>query len=60
MVGVPDEKWGEAIKAVVELKQGCSVTADELISFSKQRLVSVKAPKSVDLVEVLQRSPVGK
>ncbi|MBI3370939.1 MAG: AMP-binding protein [Betaproteobacteria bacterium] len=60
VVGVPDEKWGEAIKAVVELKQGCSVSADELIAFCKQRLGSVKAPKSVDFVEALPRSPAGK
>lgn len=60
VVGVPDEKWGEAIKAVVELKQGFSVTADELIEFCKQRLGSVKAPKSVDFVDTLPRSPAGK
>ncbi len=60
VVGVPNEKWGEAIKAVVELKHGCSVSADELISFCKQRLGSVKAPKSVDFVESLPKSPVGK
>jgi len=60
VVGVPDEKWGEAIKAVVELKQGHSVSAAELISFCKERLGSVKAPKSVDFVAALPKSPVGK
>jgi len=60
VVGVPDEKWGEAIKAVVELKAGCALTAEELISFCKQRLGSVKVPKSVDFVATLPRSPVGK
>jgi acyl-CoA synthetase (AMP-forming)/AMP-acid ligase II len=59
-VGVPDEKWGEAIKAVVELKQGRSVSADELIAFCRQRLGGVKTPKSVDFIESLPRSPVGK
>ncbi len=60
VVGVPDEKWGEAIKAVVELKAGCALAAEELISFCKQRLGSVKVPKSVDFVATLPRSPVGK
>lgn len=60
VVGVPDEKWGEAIKAVVQLKAGNTIPADELITFCKQRLGSVKAPKSVDFVATLPRSPVGK
>lgn len=60
VVGVPDEKWGEAIKAVVELKQGCAATAEALISFCKERLGSVKTPKSVEFVESLPKSPVGK
>ena len=49
-----------AIKAVVELKRGCSVSADELVAYCKQRLGSVKAPKSVDFVDSLPKSPVGK
>jgi acyl-CoA synthetase (AMP-forming)/AMP-acid ligase II len=60
VIGVPDEKWGEAVKAVVELNPGQSVTADELIALCKARLGSVMAPKSVDFVAVLPRSPVGK
>ena len=60
VVGVPDEKWGEAVKAVVELKPGCSISADDLLSFCKRHLGSVKAPKSVDFVDSLPRSPVGK
>jgi acyl-CoA synthetase (AMP-forming)/AMP-acid ligase II len=60
VVGVPDEKWGEAIKAVVELKQGCSVDAEALIWFCKERLGSVKTPKSVEFVESLPKSSVGK
>lgn len=60
VVGVPDEKWGEAVKAVVELNRAARVTADELIELCKQRLGSVKAPKSVDFVETLPRSTVGK
>ncbi len=60
MVGVPDEKWGEAIKAVVQTRPGATVGEDELIVLCKSRLGSVKAPKSVDFVAQLPRSPVGK
>jgi len=60
VIGVPDEKWGEAVKAVVELNAGQSVSSDELIALCKKRLGSVKAPKTVDFVDALPRSPVGK
>ena len=60
VIGVPDDKWGEAVKAVVELKPGAQVTADEIVALCKARLGSVKAPKSVEFWESLPRSPVGK
>lgn len=60
VIGVPDEDWGEAVKAVVELNAGQTVTAEELIALCKDKLGSVKSPKSVDFVESLPRSPVGK
>jgi acyl-CoA synthetase (AMP-forming)/AMP-acid ligase II len=60
VIGVPDDKWGEAVKAVVELNAGQTATADELIALCKDKLGSVKAPKSVDFVASLPRSPVGK
>jgi acyl-CoA synthetase (AMP-forming)/AMP-acid ligase II len=60
VIGVPDEKWGEAVKAVVELKPGAAATAEELIALAKDRLGGVKAPKSVDFTATLPRSPVGK
>jgi len=60
VIGVPDEKWGEAVKAVVELNKGQSVSEEELIALCKERLGSVKAPKSVDFVEALPRSTIGK
>ena len=60
MIGVPDDKWGEAVKAVVELKPGAKVAADDLIALAKDKLGGVKAPKSVDFVAALPRSPVGK
>jgi acyl-CoA synthetase (AMP-forming)/AMP-acid ligase II len=60
VIGIPDEKWGEAVKAVVELKPGMTVEADALIQLAKEKLGGVKAPKSVDFVDTLPRSPVGK
>ena len=60
VIGVPDEKWGEAVKAVVERVPGRSVGADELIAMCKAELGSVMTPKSVDFIEALPRSAVGK
>jgi acyl-CoA synthetase (AMP-forming)/AMP-acid ligase II len=60
VIGVPDADWGEAVKAVVELKPGSTTEAEELIAFCKDKLGSVKSPKSVDFVKTLPRSPVGK
>ncbi|WP_028218047.1 class I adenylate-forming enzyme family protein [Paraburkholderia oxyphila] len=60
VIGVPDDKWGEAVKAVVELNAGQSVSADELVALCKEKLGSIKAPKSVDFVVALPRSTVGK
>jgi acyl-CoA synthetase (AMP-forming)/AMP-acid ligase II len=60
VIGVPDEKWGEAVKAVIELKPGLSATEAEMIKLCKDRLGSVKAPKSIEFWPSLPRSPVGK
>jgi acyl-CoA synthetase (AMP-forming)/AMP-acid ligase II len=60
VVGVPDEKWGEAVKAVVELKAGAQAEAQELIAMCRERLGGVKTPKTVEFVETLPRSSVGK
>ena len=60
VVGVPDEKWGEAVKAVVQLKPGRSVEPEALIARVRDRLGGVHAPKSVEFWPDLPRSAVGK
>lgn len=60
VIGVPDEKWGEAIKAIVQLKPTASAGAEELIALVRTQLGGVKAPKSVDFVANLPRSSIGK
>ncbi len=60
VIGLPDEKWGERVVAVVELKPGLEVAEPELIAFVKERIGSVKAPKHVELWPELPRSRVGK
>lgn len=58
--GVPDEKWGEAVCAAVQLKPGQNIEASELIAYAKEQLGSVKAPKHLDMYDSLPRSAVGK
>ncbi len=60
VIGVPDEKWGEAVKAVVELKPDGQASADEIIALCKDKLSTYKAPKTVDFWDELPRSGVGK
>jgi acyl-CoA synthetase (AMP-forming)/AMP-acid ligase II len=60
VIGVPDEDWGEAVKAVVQLSPGKTVSDKEVMTLCKERLGSVKAPKSVDFVDELPRNPRGK
>jgi acyl-CoA synthetase (AMP-forming)/AMP-acid ligase II len=60
VIGVPDEQWGEVVKAVVSLHPGASATEAELIGYCRDRLAHFKCPKSVDVVEALPRNPTGK
>ncbi|MGA2826032.1 MAG: AMP-binding protein [Streptosporangiaceae bacterium] len=60
VVGLPDDKWGERVTAVVQPHRGQTVTADELRAFARTRLGSVKAPKQVEVWPDLPRSKVGK
>jgi acyl-CoA synthetase (AMP-forming)/AMP-acid ligase II len=60
VIGVPDPKWGEGIKAVVALAAGKLATEGELIAFCKDNIASYKKPKSVDFVDELPKNNYGK
>lgn len=59
VIGVPDEKWGEAVKALVELKAGESITAEDVRDAVVARIASYKKPRHVEFVESLPRSEDG-
>jgi acyl-CoA synthetase (AMP-forming)/AMP-acid ligase II len=60
VVGAPHEKWVEAVTAFVVLRSGSAVSEDELIEFTRERLASYKVPKSVQFIEQIPKSAVGK
>jgi len=60
VVGLPDERWGEAVTALVELRAGTAPTRDELRAHVRDRLAPYKAPKSVLFVDSIGRAPSGK
>ena len=60
VIGVPDEKWGEAVKAVVQLKPGASVSEDALRAHCREVLAAYKAPKTIEIWDDLPRSLLGK
>ena len=60
IIGVPDERWGESVKAVVALKPEAEATEKELIAYCREHLAHFKCPKTVDILEALPRNPTGK
>ena len=60
VIGVPDEKWGEGVKALVILKEGEKTVADELINHCRKEIAGFKCPKSIEFRESLPKTPLGK
>ena len=59
-IGVPSEKWGETVKAIVVKAEGQDPSPDEIIAFARERLAHYKCPTSVDFTDALPRNPSGK
>jgi len=60
VIGVPDARWGEAVKAIIVRAEGADPTAAELIKFARARIAAFKVPKSVDFIDELPRNASGK
>jgi long-chain acyl-CoA synthetase len=60
VIGVPDERWGEAVKAIVVRSDAAELSAEDLIAFARERLGGYKLPKTVDFAPALPRNPSGK
>ena len=60
MIGVPDKKWGETVKAFVVLNPGSNVGEEELIDFCRSNLASYKKPTSIDFLPDLPKTSSGK
>jgi acyl-CoA synthetase (AMP-forming)/AMP-acid ligase II len=60
VLGLPDEQWGELVKAFIVLKQGQTLTEDDVIQFVRDRLAKYKAPRVVEFVAELPKTGSGK
>ncbi|TNE57006.1 MAG: fatty acid--CoA ligase [Alphaproteobacteria bacterium] len=60
VIGVPDEKWGEAVKGIVVLKPGENASAEDIIAHTRTLIAGFKTPKTIDFIDALPRNPSGK
>jgi fatty-acyl-CoA synthase len=60
VIGVPDERWGETVKAIIVCQDGASLDAAAVIDWCRERIAGYKRPRSVDFVAVLPRNASGK
>jgi acyl-CoA synthetase (AMP-forming)/AMP-acid ligase II len=60
VIGVPNDAWGEAVKAIVVLKSRAPRDAEDIIAWARARIANYKAPKSVDFVDAIPRNLSGK
>ena len=60
VVGVPDERWGSAVRAAIKLRPGQAASAEEILAACRGRLAGYKLPKSVSFADALPRNPSGK
>jgi long-chain acyl-CoA synthetase len=60
VIGVPDDRWGETVKAIVVLAPGAELDAAQVIAFCRERLAHYKCPTSVEAIDALPRNPSGK
>ena len=60
VIGYPHEKWGEAVKAIMVIKEGETLTEEELIEWCRGKIGSFKTPKKVVFVDSIPRTPTGK
>jgi len=60
VIGIPDDQWGEQVKAIVVKKLGTNASPEDIISFARERIAGYKVPRTVDFADVLPRNPSGK
>ena len=60
VVGVPDERWGQRVAAVVEPREGRTLTLDDLAVHCRKSIAGYKVPRELHIVERMERSPSGK